>query len=129
MKIEVPNGEIIDKLSILSIKLERVTDVDKLSSIQREYNELLVATTEIFHMDPKTDNDYQELRQINQKIWDVEESVRAKEESSDFGAEFVKCARQIYVLNDERFIVKSRINTKTKSLLNEHKSHKSCYTQ
>jgi len=129
MKIEVSNGEIIDKLSILSIKLERVTDADKLASIQREYNELLVATTTIVHIDPQIDKDYQELKEINKKIWDIEEAVREKEESSDFGAEFVKCARQIYVLNDERFMVKSRVNSKTESLLQEHKSHKSCYTK
>tara|TARA_Y100001951_G_scaffold77897_1_gene65347 strand:+ start:594 stop:983 length:390 start_codon:yes stop_codon:yes gene_type:complete len=129
MKIEVSNGEIIDKLSILSIKLERVTDAAKLSSIQREYNELLTATTEIVHIDPQIEDDYQELREINQKIWDVEEAVRAKEDSSDFGAEFVKCARQIYALNDERFVVKFRINTKTQSPLEEHKSHRNCYAQ
>ena len=129
MKIEVSNGEIIDKLSILSIKLKRVTDAVKLSSIQREYNELLAATTEITHIYPDIEDDYQDLRGINQKIWDIEETVRTKEESSDFGAEFIKCARKIYVLNDERFAVKSRINTKTQSFLEEHKSHKSCYTQ
>ena len=129
MKIEVSNGEIIDKLSILSRKLERVTAANKLSSIEREYNELLAATTAIVNGEPQVDKDYHELREINEKIWDIEETVREKERSSDFGAEFIKCARQIYMLNDERFVVKSRINSTTKSPLQEEKSHRSCYAQ
>ncbi len=127
MKIEVSNGEIIDKLSILSIKLERVKEKDKIPFIRDEYNSLLKATTIILHSDPSSNEDYQELKCINQKLWDVEEMLREKEMTSNFDTEFIEVARQVYSLNDQRFAVKLRINSKTDSALVEHKSHKSCY--
>ena len=127
MKIEVSNGEIIDKLSILSIKLERVKEKDKIPFIRDEYNSLLQATTDILHSDPSSNKDYQELKRINEKLWDVEETLREKEMTSNFDTEFIEAARQVYSLNDYRFAVKLRINSKTDSSLVEHKSHKSCY--
>lgn len=126
MKIEVSNGEILDKVSILEIKLERITDAQKLSNIQNEWDALqnavkiiagLANPKEEFHQAVKA------LRATNEALWDVEDALRLNEKTKDFGDAFIALARDVYVLNDQRAALKSSINILTGSNLREEKSY------
>lgn len=126
MKIEVSNGEILDKVSILEIKLERISDVQKLSNIQNEWDALqnavkiiagLANPKEEFHQAVKA------LRATNEALWDVEDALRLNEKTKDFGDAFIALAREVYVLNDQRAALKSSINILTGSNLREEKSY------
>lgn len=126
MKIEVSNGEILDKVSILEIKLDRITDVQKLSNIQNEWNALQYAVKIITGLANSKDEFHQAvtaLRTTNEKLWDVEDALRSKEKAKDFGNTFIKLAREVYVLNDQRAALKSTINNLTGSNLREEKSY------
>ena len=126
MKIEVSNGEILDKVSILEIKLERITDAQKLSNINNEWDALqnavkiiagLANPKEEFHQAVKA------LRATNEALWDVEDALRLNEKTKDFGDAFIALARDVYVLNDQRAALKSSINILTGSNLREEKSY------
>tara|TARA_R100001463_G_scaffold23673_1_gene56580 strand:+ start:159 stop:530 length:372 start_codon:yes stop_codon:yes gene_type:complete len=117
MKIEVSNGEIVDKLTILEIKL-RNSDCDKKSKqIVKEMMYLSPIVGELNVPIEMIDN----LRVVNQKLWDVEDALRVHEYNKDFGDEFVKLARSVYHTNDARFYHKSVINDLTNSDLTEEK--------
>ena len=117
MKIEVSNGEIVDKLTILEIKL-RNSDCDKKSKqIVKEMTYLSPIVEELNIPIELIDN----LRVVNQKLWDVEDALRVHEYNKDFGDEFVKLARSVYHTNDSRFHYKSVINDLTNSDLTEEK--------
>ena len=117
MKIEVSNGEIVDKLTILEIKL-RSSDCDQKSKqIVKEMSYLSPIVEELNIPDELIDN----LRVVNQKLWDVEDALRVHEYNKDFGDEFVKLARSVYHTNDSRFHYKSVINDLTNSDLTEEK--------
>lgn len=120
MKIEVSNGEIIDKLSILQIKLERIKDEAKLKNLRKEYDELIQVTSSILSTkDPL----YLALYGINCELWDIEDHIRDLERSKDFGKDFVETARAVYFKNDKRSEIKRDINLKTKSGFIEEKSY------
>ncbi len=120
MKIEVSNGEITDKLSIIEIKLKHIQDPDKRKNLQKEYEVLDKAVATIIKKDHPL---YQELLQINQELWDIEDRIRDLERAQDFGADFVKTARAVYFTNDKRSEVKRQINELTGSNLVEEKSY------
>lgn len=120
MKIEVSNGEIIDKLTILQIKLERISDGEKLKNLTREYDELLKVTSSILS---NSDPLYKTLYEINCDLWDIEDRIRDLERRKDFGDEFVATARSVYFKNDKRAAIKREINIKTSSGLIEEKSY------
>jgi hypothetical protein len=120
MKIEVSNGEIIDKLTIIQIKLERIKDETKLSNLKREFDELKNATARILSMD---DPLYKSLYNVNCELWDIEDHIRDLERKKDFGDDFVKTARSVYFKNDKRSEVKREINIKTASGFIEEKSY------
>lgn len=120
MKIEVSNGEIIDKLSILQIKLERIKDEAKLKNLRKEYDELIQVTSSILSTkDPL----YLALYGINCELWDIEDHIRDLERSKNFGKDFVETARAVYFKNDKRSEIKRDINLKTKSGFIEEKSY------
>jgi hypothetical protein len=121
MKIEVSNGEIIDKLTILEIKLEKISDPDKISNIRKEYDILFPLVKSILDLDHPL---VQELKSINLSLWLIEDNIRMLEEKSDFGPEFIHTARQVYRINDQRARVKRDINQETNSGLTEEKSYK-----
>jgi hypothetical protein len=120
MKIEVSNGEIIDKLTIIQIKLERIKDKVKLVNLQKEYDELISASESIL---PVTDPLYSDLYKVNCELWDIEDRIRDLERKKDFGEEFVSTARAVYFKNDKRSEIKREINLRTLSGLIEEKSY------
>ena len=120
MKIEVSNGEIIDKLTIIQIKLERIKDEAKLVNLQKEYNELFAASSSII---PTSDELYKSLYDINCELWDIEDHIRDLERKKDFGDDFIATARAVYFKNDKRSEIKRAINIKTSSGLIEEKSY------
>jgi hypothetical protein len=120
MKIEVSNGEIIDKLTIIQIKLERIKDKSKLVNLQKEYDELIKISSSIISTD---DELYKSLYLINCELWDIEDHIRDLERNKDFGDDFVSTARAVYFKNDKRSEIKREINIKTSSGLIEEKSY------
>ena len=125
MKVEVAIGEIFDKITILDIKLERISDESRLVYVQGEKNVLEEALImEGVEIDSEL---YQELRDINMKIWDTEAGFREKEAKQEFDDEFVQFARLNAKYNDERFLVKKRINEHYDSPVREQKSYDRLY--
>ena len=120
MKIEVSNGEIIDKLTIIQIKLERIKDKSKVTNLRKEYEELKNATAFIFTME---DPLYKALYDVNCELWDIEDHIRDLERNKDFGEDFINTARSVYFKNDRRSEVKREINLKTASGFIEEKSY------
>lgn len=117
MKIEVANGEIVDKFTILKIKLNHSNSVEKTEQISREmkYLEPLI---EKLNVPQELVN---ELQKVNQKIWDIEDGIRLCEKNNQFDETFIQYARDVYYNNDERFRIKSKINQYTNSYINEQK--------
>ncbi|HAI37786.1 MAG TPA: hypothetical protein DCM40_06515 [Maribacter sp.] len=126
MKIEVSIGEVVDKITILQIKKEKIKDKTKLKYIKEELNILqnTLKTENIL----VPENLIDELRDINQQLWDAEDVIRECEKNDNFGDSFVKCARLDAILNDERFLVKNKINNHFDSLVKEQKSYEGLYT-
>jgi len=120
MKIEVSNGEIIDKLTIIQIKLERIKDKAKLVNLKKEYDILYKASASIISI---TDPLYIALYQVNCELWDIEDRIRDLERKKDFGDLFISTAREVYFKNDRRSELKREINIKTSSGLIEEKSY------
>jgi Family of unknown function (DUF6165) len=120
MKIEVSNGEIIDKLTIIQIKLERIKDEAKLINLRKEYEELIKDSSSVLSThDPL----FKELYNVNCELWDIEDHIRDLERVKDFGADFIETARAVYIKNDRRSELKRDINIKTSSGLIEEKSY------
>jgi len=124
MKIEVSNGEILDKLTILHLKLAFISDKKKLVNVRKEADELNPIATDMFQEYGKDLRDlYEELAEINYKLWYIEDWVRDFERRECFGEDFVEIARSVYITNDKRSEVKKKINILTNSNLVEEKSH------
>ena len=120
MKIELSNGEIIDKLAILQIKLERVKDKQKLKNIRKEFDELREEASSVMSQDNPL---YKALYDVNCELWDIEDHIRDLERRKDFGADFIETARSVYFKNDMRAEIKKKINILTSSGLTEEKSY------
>jgi hypothetical protein len=121
MKIEISNGDLVDKVTILAIKLLRIEDKDKLKNIKKEHDSLanLLMDIEIDEYSYL----YRELWHINQKLWDIEDSIREKERKKEFDDEFIELARKVYITNDKRCEIKRQINLETGSNFVEEKSY------
>jgi len=122
MKVEISNGELLDKFSILEIKMGNITDPAKLINIENEYKELTSDCTDLLR-DSTISLLYAELKSINQKLWVVEDDIRECERRKDFGQEFISLAREVYFTNDDRARVKKEINLASGSSLVEEKSY------
>jgi hypothetical protein len=122
MKIEVSNGEILDKFSILEIKKAQIKNLDKLKNVENEYLILKEIALNIIKADEKL---YNKLLEINAKLWKIEDDIRICERNQDFGPKFIELARAVYVVNDERAVVKKEINLLTGSKIIEEKSYES----
>jgi hypothetical protein len=125
MKIEVSNGELLDKISILELKLLRIEDEEKLVNVRNEFETLNPLVQELFEKhDGQLQNHYLELAKINGQLWDIEDWIRDCEREKRFDKEFVELARSVYITNDKRSEVKKLINILTGSGLVEEKSYK-----
>jgi hypothetical protein len=120
MKIEVSNGEIVDKLTIMQIKLERIKDNAKLKNLKKEYDELIKVTSSIISTE---DLLFKALYDVNCELWDIEDHIRDLERKQDFGIDFISTARSVYFKNDKRAELKREINIRTASGLFEEKSY------
>ena len=122
MKIEVSNGELFDKLSILEVKNKKLSNTNKIEYVKKEYKYLQEVANDVdFSLKDET---YTKLRDINFRLWDIEDEIRLKEDELDFGPRFIELSRLIYKLNDERFRLKNKINVQTNSNFKEQKGHK-----
>jgi hypothetical protein len=126
MKIEVSTGEILDKLSILEIKLEHILDPVKRNNVLQEYVILSAAADEIYDATLETEELkvlYLDLLNINKTLWNIEDQIRECERDESFGSDFIELARSVYYTNDDRADVKKQINALTGSRLVEEKSY------
>ena len=124
MKVEVSNGELLDKLTILELKLTNIADVQKLSNIQKEHDELTPLADQLFDSyGEELKNLYKKLTEINSELWTIEDDIRECERNKDFGSDFVSLARAVYFTNDKRSDVKKAINLLTDSGFVEEKSY------
>ncbi len=124
INVEVSCGELIDKLTILSIKNEKITNEEKLKNIQHEFKVLNEISKNLKSLNPNEfDNFYKKLRKINLSLWDIEDEIRKFEKESNFGIEFIELARSVYITNDERFRIKNEINSFFSSGIVEEKDY------
>lgn len=121
MKIEVSIGELVDKVTILDIKKEKFKDAEKLKNVKKEF---AILSKSMKKAGIDFDNIfYQQLKNINLKLWDIEDNIRKKEAKKEFDNEFIELARGIYFNNDERATIKKKINIQYHSTLMEEKEY------
>ena len=126
MKIEVSNGEIIDKYTILEIKLQEIKDPTKLVNVQNEYDSLKPVVDQIYndtHAQEVLAELKEDLLNINKTLWNIEDIIRDHEREDRFDSDFIELARSVYFTNDERSEIKKRINVSKGSSLVEEKSY------
>ena len=121
--VEVSIGELLDKISILEIKKEKIKDTDKLKFINDEYNILNDQFKKNVKIDDKLNQLFKSLKEINAKLWLIEDEKRMYEKNSDFGEKFIKLSRNVHFLNDERAKLKLKINDLTGSSVKEIKQY------
>ena len=123
--VEVSVGELLDKISILEIKKEKIKDPDKLKFINDEYNILSEQFKKNIKPDDKLSKLFNSLKDINSKLWLIEDEKRLYEKNSDFGEKFIKVSRDIHFFNDDRAKIKLEINNHTGSKIKEIKEYTS----
>lgn len=124
IKVDVSVGEFIDKLTILQIKSERISDNDKLVNINKEKSVLEAEWKNSEYSKVDISKLKEELFRINESLWEIEDDIRDKEFAKEFDEKFIELARAVYVTNDERARVKKEINALVGSELTEEKSYK-----
>ena len=123
--VEVSVGELLDKISILEIKQEKIKDPEKLKFINDEHGILKDQLDNNIKSDEKLNNLFQSLKDINAKLWVIEDDKRLCEKNSDFTENFIKLSRDVHFLNDDRAKIKLEINTHTGSKIKEIKEYTS----
>ena len=123
--VEVSVGELLDKISILEIKKEKIKDPEKLKFINNEHSILKDQLDNNVKSDDKLNNLYQSLKEINSKLWVIEDDKRQCEKDKDFGEKFIKLSRDVHFLNDDRAKIKLEINNHTGSVIKEIKEYTS----
>jgi len=121
VKVAVSIGDLVDKVSILSIKLKKISDRQKLENIRKEH-ETLKVSMESIGISERSD-EFLRLEAVNRKLWDIEDRIRLKEVKQEFDDVFIQLAREIYFNNDERSEIKRQINIKFGSDLLEEKEY------
>ena len=121
--VEVSVGELLDKISILEIKKEKIKDTEKLKFINNEHSILKNQLDKNIKSDEKLNNLYQSLKEINSKLWVIEDDKRQCEREKDFGEKFIKLSRDVHFLNDDRAKIKLEINNHTGSTIKEIKEY------
>ena len=123
--VEVSIGELLDKISILEIKQEKIKDSEKLKFINNEHSILKNQLDKNVKSDDKLNDLYQSLKEINSKLWVIEDDKRQCEKDKDFGEKFIKLSRDVHFLNDDRAKIKLEINNHTGSVIKEIKEYTS----
>ena len=120
---EISAGELIDKITILEIKLDKISDKVKTNDVSKELHSLQETMQKHFPDQTEISNYMKSLKKINLRLWDIEDAKRLAEKNSDFGEKFIKLAREVYKFNDERAKVKLKINENFGSNIKEVKSY------
>ena len=120
---EISPGELLDKISILEIKLVKIKDKKSLDEINKEYESLINTKKTYISQNTELENLVNKIKEINLKLWDIEDKIRICEKNKDFGNTFVELARSVYLNNDERAKVKSKINKMLGSNIKEIKHY------
>ena len=123
--VEVSVGELLDKISILEIKQEKIKDQDKLKFINLEHKILKEQLNQNVKSDNKLEDLFQSLKEINAKLWVIEDDKRQCEKDKDFGEKFIKLSRDVHFLNDDRAKIKLEMNNHTGSKIKEIKEYTS----
>tara|TARA_B100000579_G_C22567324_1_gene727275 strand:+ start:410 stop:802 length:393 start_codon:yes stop_codon:yes gene_type:complete len=125
MKIlsEISVGELLDKISILEIKLDMVKNEDKKKEIKKEYDILKKIQIDSVKLDGEINDLFKSLKKVNMTMWEIEDKVRICEKNKDFGQNFIDLARGVYFNNDKRSRIKLEINKKLKSNITEIKEY------
>ena len=122
-KVPVSWGELFDKITILQIKLENLTSKNALNNVGREFKQLHSILIKYFPNSIEAKQLEEELKKINQQLWDIEDNIRDKERKRSFDDEFIQLARSVYIINDERSRIKRKINDIFGSEFVEEKSY------
>ena len=123
--VEVSIGELLDKISILEIKQEKIQDPEKLKFINNEHHILKIQLEKNIKTDEKLNSLYKSLKEINTKLWVIEDDKRQCEKDKNFGENFIKLSRDVHFLNDDRAKIKLEINNHTGSSIKEIKEYTS----
>ncbi len=123
IQIDISVGELLDKITILQIKSERISDVAKLENINKELSLLQSQWSSSSYKNSDLDKNITALKIVNEKLWDIEDNIRTKESEQCFDKEFVELARSVYFVNDERAEIKRKLNVQAGSALVEEKSY------
>ena len=124
IKVPVSPGELLDKITILRIKSRRMTDAKKLANVRLELDALESLWSGSAYAGVDVERDVNALLAVNERLWSIEDDIRDKERAQDFGADFIRLARAVYIENDERAAIKRRLNLKLGSALIEEKSYR-----
>ena len=123
--VEVSVGELLDKISILEIKQDKIKDLEKLNFINNEHSILKNQLEKNVKSDEKLEKLFQDLKDINAKLWVIEDDKRDCEKNKDFGEKFIKLSRDVHFLNDDRAKIKLEMNNYTGSTIKEIKEYTS----
>ena len=123
IRVPIAPGELLDKLSILEIKLVSISDPDKLANVKIEHRFLSETRVAEVPESPELADLYDELAMVNQALWNIEDDIRECERDAEFGARFIELARSVYVQNDRRAATKRKINVLLGSSIVEEKSY------
>jgi hypothetical protein len=124
IKVPISPGELLDKITILRIKSQRMSDPVKVSNVRLELRALEQTWSASFYAEFDVDADVSALLSVNERLWVIEDDIRDKERAQAFDADFIRLARAVYFENDERAAIKRRINTKLGSGIVEEKSYR-----
>lgn len=122
MKIEISNGELVDKVCILIIKLHKIQDPEKRVNIAKEFGILSKAMDEVINLN-NVSKEVKDLQKVNNELWVIEDKLRFKEKKQEFDQKFIELARSVYFTNDKRSEIKKQINLITRSEFIEEKSY------
>ena len=122
-QIPISLGELLDRITIPQIKLEHLTSKDALKNVEREFKQLRSIYIKNFPKSTEAKQLEEELKQINQQLWDIEDKIRKKERNRSFDDDFIQLARSVYIINDERSRIKRKINDVFGSKFVEEKSY------
>jgi hypothetical protein len=124
IKVAVSPGELLDKITILRIKSQRMNDPAKVANVRRELHDLQATWGASAFAKINIEADVNALLRVNERLWDIEDDIRDKERAQAFDAEFIRLARAVYFENDERAAIKRRINAALGSSIVEEKSYR-----